>query len=29
MTTKHVREYVKRVASIDQEQYPTWDITVS
>ncbi|KAK3089454.1 hypothetical protein FSP39_003760 [Pinctada imbricata] len=27
MTTKHVREYVKRVASIDQEQYPTWDIS--
>nr|XP_022319344.1 choline O-acetyltransferase-like [Crassostrea virginica] len=26
MSTRHVKEYVKRVASIDQEQYPSWDL---
>lgn len=26
MSTRHVKEYVKRVASIDQEQYPPWDL---
>lgn len=29
MSTRHVKEYVKRVASIDQEQYPPWDLNVS
>ncbi|XP_062590553.1 choline O-acetyltransferase-like, partial [Saccostrea cucullata] len=27
MSTRHVKEYVKRVASIDQEQYPCWDLS--
>lgn len=27
MAEHHVREYVKRVASIDQENYPEWDLT--
>ncbi|XP_052262226.1 choline O-acetyltransferase-like [Dreissena polymorpha] len=27
MTEHHVREYVKRVASIDIENYPEWDLT--
>ena len=28
MTDGHVREYVKRVASVDLDQYPEWDVTV-
>lgn len=28
MAEHHVREYVKRVASIDIENYPEWDTTV-
>ena len=28
MTDGHVREYVKRVASVDLENYPEWDISV-
>jgi hypothetical protein len=26
--SSHVKEYIKRVASIDQEQYPEWDLQV-
>ncbi|XP_052069853.1 choline O-acetyltransferase-like [Mytilus californianus] len=26
MSSSHVREYIKRVASIDQEQYPEWNL---
>lgn len=29
MAEHHVREYVKRVASVDLENYPEWDLTVS
>ena len=29
MTEGHVREYVKRVASVDIENFPEWDLTVS
>jgi hypothetical protein len=29
MAEHHAREYVKRVASIDIENYPEWDLTVS
>ena len=29
MTDGHVREYVKRVASVDLENYPEWDLAVS
>lgn len=28
MAEHHVREYVKRVASVDLENYPEWDLTV-
>jgi len=29
MAEHHVREYIKRVASVDLENYPEWDITVN